>query len=309
MYHLWRYGAVGRVTTDRGRSKLLNKGSTVGSYRIDGVLGAGAMSIVYRAQQPDSSTVALKVLADELSGDPWFRARFQREARVQRTFTHPHMVPVLDFGEFASRMYIVMPVIEGPTLKALLATSDVDPWRSIRLLSQVADALDAARARDLVHRDVKPQNILVGPGDHAYLADFGFVTAGIGAPLTQTGQVLGTIDYLSPEQARGELVTGSSDVYGLACVLCEALSGNVPFPRPTPPATIFAHLAEAPPRVSQRRPELPPALDAVIARGMAKRPDDRPGSAVELLALAAEALRTAERDSAEQGLAHPATIE
>jgi serine/threonine kinase PknH len=273
------------------------------------VLGAGAMSIVYRAHRPDSSTVALKVLADELSGNPWFRARFQREAQVQRTFRHPHMVPVLDFGEFDEGMYIVMPVIEGPTLKALLATSGVDAWRSIRLLAQVADALDAARSRGLVHRDVKPQNILVGPGDHAYLVDFGFVTAGMGAPLTQTGQVLGTIDYLSPEQARGELVTGSSDVYGLACVLCESLSGNVPFPRTTPPATIFAHLAEPPPRVSERRPELPAALDAVIAHGMAKDPANRPASAVELIAMAAEALRSAERSSGEQNLAHPATIE
>jgi serine/threonine-protein kinase len=288
---------------------MLINGSPVANYRIDGVLGAGAMSIVYRAIAPDGTTVALKVLADELSGDPWFRARFEREARVQRTFVHPHMVPLLDFGETEAGMYIVMPVIEGPTLKSLLATSRVDAWRSLRLLLQVAEALDAAKARDLVHRDVKPQNILVGPGDHAYLVDFGFVTAGMGAPLTQTGQVLGTIDYLSPEQARSELVTGSSDVYGLACVLCEALTGNVPFPRTSPPATIFAHLTEPPPRVSERRPDLPRALDQVLARGMAKDPADRPTSAVELVELAADALRSAQEASAGPSLTHPAVIE
>jgi serine/threonine protein kinase len=256
------------------------------------------MSVVYRARRPDSTSVAVKVLADELSSNPWFRARFEREAHVQRTFVHPHMIPLYAFGESEEGMYIVMPVIEGPTFKAMLATSRVDHWLSLRLLSQVACALDSARARGLVHRDVKPQNILVGPGDHAYLADFGFVTAGLGAPLTQTGQVLGTIDYLSPEQARGELVTASSDVYGLACVLCEALTGNVPFPRATAPATIFAHLTEAPPRVSERRPDLPPALDEVVAQGMAKDPTVRPASAVALVELAADALRAAERVSA-----------
>jgi serine/threonine-protein kinase len=281
---------------------MLSQGSLVGTYRIDGVLGAGAMSIVYRARRPDSSPVALKLLADELAGNPWFRARFEREAEVQRTFTHPHMVPLLDFGETESGMYIVMPMIEGPTLKALLATSDLDPLPALRLLAQVAEALDAARARDLVHRDVKPQNILVGPGDQAYLADFGFVTAGVGAPLTQTGQVLGTIDYISPEQARGEEVTGSSDVYGLACCLCEALSGNVPYPRTTPAATVYAHLTEPPPRISERRPDLPAELDDVIARGMAKDPADRPGSATELLDLAFAALGA-------PSLTHPATIE
>jgi serine/threonine-protein kinase len=239
--------------------------------------------------------VALKVLSDELSGNSWFRARFEREARVQRTFAHPHVVALYDFGETEEGMYIAMQVIEGPTFKALLATSRVDPWLSVRLLSQVADALDAAAARGLAHRDVKPQNILIGPGDHAYLSDFGFVTAGVGAPLTQTGQVLGTIDYLSPEQARGEDVTASSDVYALACVLYEALTENVPFPRTTPPATVFAHLTEPPPRVSERRPGLPSALDDVIAQGMAKAPADRPPSAAALIKLAADALTSAER--------------
>jgi serine/threonine-protein kinase len=256
------------------------------------------MSVVYRARRPDSSAVALKVLAGELSGNPWFRARFEREAHVQGTFAHPHVVALYDFGETEAGMYIAMPVIEGPTFKVMLATSRVDPWLSIHLLSQVADALDTAAARGLAHRDVKPQNILVGPGDHAYLSDFGFVTAGVGAPLTQTGQVLGTIDYLSPEQARGDDVTASSDVYALACVLYEALTGNVPFPRTTPPATVFAHLTEPPPRVSERRSDLPSALDDVIAAGMAKVPADRPPSAVALIKLAADALRSEERVSA-----------
>jgi serine/threonine kinase PknH len=277
---------------------MLSPGSTVAGYRIDGVLGAGAMSVVYRARRPEGSSVALKVLAEELSGNPWFRARFEREARVQRTFAHPHVVALYDFGESEEGMYIAMPVIEGPTFKAMLATSRVEPQLSIGLLSQVAAALDAAAALGLAHRDVKPHNILVGPGDHAYLSDFGFVTAGVGAPLTQTGQVLGTIDYLSPEQARGEGVSASSDVYGLACVLYEALTGNVPFPRSTPPATIFAHLTEPPPRISELRPDLPSALDDVIAQGMAKQPADRPPSATALMKLAADALRSGERVSA-----------
>jgi serine/threonine-protein kinase len=176
-----------------------------------------------------------------------------------------------------------MRVVRGPTLKDLILSGQLDPGRAVRLLTQVAEALDAAHDVGLIHRDVKPQNILVGAHDHAYLADFGLTKAPGGSGLTEEGQFLGTIDYVSPEQARGGDATHCSDIYALAGVLCECLTGEVPFPRPSEPAVLFAHMSDPPPRLSERRSDLPPALDDVIAKGMAKDSDDRPGSATEFM--------------------------
>ncbi|MBA3263166.1 MAG: serine/threonine protein kinase [Thermoleophilaceae bacterium] len=271
---------------------MIKAGTIVAGHRIEGVLGEGSgMGLVYRATQLSlDRTVALKFLSRELSGDPQFRERFRREGRLQATINHPHIAAVYEAGETEQGMFISMFVVEGPTLKDLIHARELDASRSLQLLGQVADALDAAHAVGLIHRDVKPQNILIGSSDHAFLADFGLTKSPDVEALTETGQLLGTIDYISPEQARALPATSASDVYALACVLYECLAGQVPFYRPSEPAALFAHIVDPPPRLSARRPDLPVALDEVIVRGLAKAPVERPASAGGLLREAQRAL-------------------
>jgi hypothetical protein len=265
--------------------------TVVAGYRIDGTLGEGGMGTVYRATQLSlERVVALKVLTAELSADPGFRERFRREGLLQAALDHPHIVTVYEAGEAEGRLFLAMRMVEGPTLKDLIVRRQLDDRRALRLLTQVAEALDAAHAKGLIHRDVKPQNVLVGAGDHAYLADFGLTKGHDDAGMTETGQFVGTIDYISPEQARGESATARSDVYALTAVLCECLTGQVPFVRATEERVLLAHLSEPPPRLSQVRSELPAAMDEVVARGMAKAPADRPMSAGELMLEARRAL-------------------
>jgi hypothetical protein len=273
---------------------LLDSGTIVaGGYRIDGVLGEGGMGTVYRATQLSlNRVVALKLLSTGLSDDPNFRARFQREGQLQAALDHLHIVTVYEAGQSEQGLFLAMRLISGPTLKELITSGQLDPRRSLRLLMQVALALDAAHAAGLIHRDVKPHNILIGERDHAYLADFGLTnTPDDTGTLTGTGQFVGTIDYISPEQIRGQSATGASDVYALAGVMCECLTGQVPFPRATEEATINAHLVDPPPRVTERRPDLPVELDDVIAAGLAKDPAKRPATA-RALVLAATATLT-----------------
>jgi serine/threonine-protein kinase len=180
-------------------------------------------------------------------------------------------------------LFLAMRMIQGPTLKDEIVGRRLEPDRALGVLTQVADALDAAHQVGLIHRDVKPQNILIAEGDHAYLADFGFTKGRDDISLTENGQIVGTIDYVSPEQARGDEATPRSDVYALAAVVYESLAHEVPYPRPSDPAVLYAHMVEAPPRLTERRPDLPAALDEVIARGMAKQADDRPASPGELM--------------------------
>jgi serine/threonine protein kinase len=267
----------------------------VAGYRIDGVLGEGAMSTVYRATQLSlNRVVALKLLATELSSDPGFRTRFQREGERQAALDHPHIVTVYEAGQIDEYLFLAMSLVAGPTLKELIREGDLDPRRSVRLLAQVAQALDEAHRAGLIHRDIKPQNILVGPDDHAYLADFGLLKAIDDAdPLTRTGQFIGTIDYVAPEQVQGDPASAASDSYALAAVLYECLTGQVPFPRANQAATLHAHVMAPPPRVSEVRPDLPEALDEVIAYGMAKDPAARPAESSELMREATRALATA----------------
>jgi serine/threonine protein kinase len=270
---------------------LLEAGTIVSGYRIDGTLGEGGMAAVYQATQLSlNRVVALKLLAPNLSDDPGFRARFQREGHVQAALDDEHIVTVYEAGESEYGLFLAMRLIRGPTLKRLILDDQLDPRRSVRLLTQVAHALDAAHAAGLIHRDIKPQNILIGKGDHAYLADFGLIRAPDEARLTGTGQFIGTIDYVAPEQIQGEPATPASDCYALAGVLYECLTGEVPFPKPSEAATLHAHVMSPPPSVSERRPDLPPALDEVIAEGMAKDPWARPSPAAELIQAAARAL-------------------
>jgi hypothetical protein len=268
--------------------------TVVAGYRIDGTLGEGGMGTVYRATQLSlERVVALKVLTAELSADPAFRERFRREGLLQAALDHPHIVTVYEAGEADGRLFLAMRMVEGPTLKDLIVRRQLDDRRALRLLTQVAEALDAAHVKGLIHRDVKPQNVLVGAGDHAYLADFGLTKGHDDAGMTETGQFVGTIDYISPEQARGERATARSDVYALTAVLCECLTGQVPFVRATEERVLLAHLSEPPPRLSEVRSDLPAAMDDVVARGMAKAPEDRPASAGELMLEARRALGAA----------------
>jgi len=249
------------------------------------------MGAVYQATQLSlNRVVALKLLASSLSQDAGFRARFEREGQVQAALDHDHIVTVYEAGQSEYGLFLAMRLIPGPTLKQLILDDSLDPRRSVRLLAQVAHALDAAHAAGLIHRDVKPQNILIGKGDHAYLADFGLIKAPDEARLTGTGQFIGTIDYVAPEQIQAEPATAASDIYALTGVLYECLTGEVPFPKPSEAAVVHAHVMEPPPKVSERRPDLPPALDAVIAQGMAKDPWSRPALAGVLIQSASRAL-------------------
>jgi hypothetical protein len=285
----------------------MRPGDQLAGYRIESVLGRGGMGVVYAATQLSlNRTVALKVLPVDLRDDPVFRARFRREGEIQAAIDHPNIVTVYEAGETDEGLYLAMRRVRGTTLKHLIVAREVDGERAVRLLRPIADALDAAHAAGLTHRDVKPQNILVGDGDHAYLADFGLTRSATEPGLTKTGQFVGTVDYVAPEQIRGEQASAASDIYALAAVLYESLCGEVPYPRPSEHAVLFSHLSEPPPRVTEQRPELPPALDQVIARGMAKEPDERPSSATELVGDAARAITTGELPAATR-IAAPAT--
>ena len=263
---------------------MLEQGRILGNYRIDGVLGRGGMGVVYEATQISlQRTVALKVIGAEVSADDAFRERFRREGLIQAGLDHPHIVTVFEAGEHDHHLFIAMRLVRGPTLKDMIIGRELDAGRALRILRPIADALDTAHQAGLIHRDIKPQNILVGPRDHAYLADFGLTKATGERGLTRTGQFVGTIDYISPEQISGGEATSRTDIYALGAVLFEALTGVVPYPKPSDAAVLYAHVAEEPPRVSAQRPELPDALDPVIAAAMAKSPGDRPETAAAFL--------------------------
>jgi serine/threonine-protein kinase len=231
-------------------------GSTLAGYRLGERLGRGGMGVVYRAEHLRlGRPAAVKVVLPELADDPDFRARFEREARIAATLEHPHVVAVYDAGEAQGTLYLAMQLIEGGDLAAeLRARGTLEPERALRLCEQVAEALDAAHARGLVHRDVKPANILL---DHqgAYLSDFGLVKHG--EATTRTGNVVGTIHYAAPEQIEGRELDGRADQYALACILHQCLSGAPPFERDSDVATMQAHLRDVPPRISERRPGCP----------------------------------------------------
>ena len=262
-------------------------------YRIESMLGRGGMGIVYEATQLSlKRPIALKILYPHLSQDPVFRARFRREGELQAAIDHPHIVTVYEAGEADEGLFLAMRLIRGSTLKDLIVAGELDGEDAVRLLLPIAEALDSAHAAGLTHRDIKPQNILVGPGGHAYLADFGLTRSAADPGLTKTGQFVGTIDYVSPEQIRGEEASPASDVYALTAVLYECLCGVVPFPKPSDVAVLNAHVSDPPPRVTEHRPELPPAVNEVIARGMAKEASERQTSATEMIVQADRAIST-----------------
>jgi ABC-type transport system substrate-binding protein/predicted Ser/Thr protein kinase len=265
-------------------------GSLVAGYRIVSLLGEGSTGTVYLGER-EGERVALKVLGPEFARDERFRRRFMRESEIAASLSHPNVVPIFGFGEADGELYLAMRHVEGPDLRALLNREGaLDPVRALDLLGQIASALDDAHARGLVHRDVKPANILL-EGEHAYLADFGLAKhASSASSLTGERSFVGTIAYVAPEQVKGEKIDGRADVYSLGCVLHEALTGAPPFDRESELAVVYAHLNELPPRVSDVRPELPETLDRVLRKAMAKEPRQRFASCGEAIAAANAAL-------------------
>jgi serine/threonine-protein kinase len=256
---------------------------TLGDYRIEGLVGAGRMGVVYRAIDPSGRKVALKVLRDDVAIDPIYRERFRREGRMLTSLNHPHVIPIYGMGEIDGLLYIATR-LTASTLKDLVVAGPIPVDDALTILSAVADALDAAHAAGVIHRDIKPANVLMDPGPRAYLTDFGLARDPTGFALTAPGQVLGTIDYMAPELLEGVRIGPATDIYALACLAVETLTGQVPFLRDSDAATTYAHVMGAPPSVSERRPELPVALDDVIAAGMAKAPGNRPATAGTLIA-------------------------
>jgi YVTN family beta-propeller protein len=261
-------------------------GSTFAGYRVDNVIGRGGMGVVFKATDLSlERPVALKLIAPELAEDERFTARFLREPRLAAALDHPNVVPIYEAGDSDGQLYLAMRYVEGSDLKAVLeAEHSLGPGRAIRVLTQVAAALDAAHRRGLVHRDVKPGNVLLDEDDNVYLTDFGITTHVDGAS-ADTGRMLGTLSYLSPEQIRGEAVDGRSDAYALACILYECLAGSPPFSRETEAETLWAHMHDAPPSLSGYS-----ALDPVLLKGLAKEKHDRFASCAALVEAAASAL-------------------
>ncbi|MDT5146253.1 MAG: serine/threonine protein kinase, bacterial [Mycobacterium sp.] len=266
-------------------------GTTFGNYNITRLLGKGGGGVVYEAYDTGKGrTVALKILADEFSANTTFRTRFQRESRVAAMLHEPHVIPIHDWGEVDGNLYIDMRLVQGQTLSDLIADGPLDPNRAVAIIGQVAAALDAAHAEGLIHRDVKPQNIIVTPADFVYLVDFGIAQTKADPRLTTAGIQIGTLNYMAPERFSDKVTTPAVDVYSLACVLHETLTGDAPFAGDSIEHLVAAHIAVPPPRPSVANPNLPAALDEVVARGMAKHPDDRYGTAGGLARAAQRAL-------------------
>src|SRR5438876_3144444 len=261
--------------------------SEVAGYRIVELLGRGGMSVVYRAEHVRlGRPAALKLLAATL-GQGDHRERYLRESKLAASLDHPSIVPIYDAGEEDGLLYIAMAYVEGSDLKTLLVREGKLPLRrTLRIVGQIASALDAAHARGLVHRDVKPANILIGPDDRAYLSDFGVVKELAAAGTTRTGSFVGTIEYCAPEQIEGKDVDARADVYALACVLYECVVGTSPFHRSSDVAVLNAHLHASPPKLSKAAPDLPPALEPLLAKALSKSPLDRYASCGELVAAA-----------------------
>jgi len=264
----------------------LRVGTRVGAYEIEEVAGRGGMGVVYRAKHVHlGRTVALKVLVPELIEDAGFRERFLRESRLAASINHPSIITTYDAGEADDLLYIAMQYVDGAHLGELLQdASGLEPRRALSFLNQIAAALDAAHAHGIVHRDVKPANVLID-SERCYLTDFG-LTKRISSQtaLTAKGQFVGTVHYMAPEQIKAEAVDARTDVYALGCLAYQALVGRVPFERDSEVAIVYSHLQEPPPSLTGTRPDLPTGLDGVLAAALAKKKEDRQASCGQLVA-------------------------
>src|SRR3954447_7403778 len=293
----------------------LEPGSVFSGHRIEAVAGRGGMGVVYRATQLAlDRTVALKVIAPGLLEDQTVRSRFVRESKVAASIDHPNVIPIYYAGDEGGIAYIAMRYVAGDDIRSLVRREgQLTPERAARIVAQLGSALDDAHAAGLVHRDIKPANVLLTAEDHVYLTDFGLTKHALSvAGSTKPGHWVGTLDYVAPEQIRGERIDARADVYALGCLLFFALTGVVPFRRETDEARLWAHLSEPPPRPTHPGPQIPPpprptdlvpeipaAFDAVVERALAKDPEDRYPSAGDLgrAALAAAAnKRPSERE-------------
>jgi serine/threonine protein kinase len=293
-------------------------GDQVAGYRIERQLGRGGMGVVYLAEQVRLRRwVALKLIVPELAQDDEFRRRFERESQMAASLDHPNVIPVYEAGEADGALFISMRYVEGHDLRTLIRSSgQIEPGRAARIVAQLGSALDAAHARGLVHRDVKPANVLVSgapASEHVYLTDFGLTKhVSSQSGMTRTGQWVGTLDYVAPEQISGGPLDARVDVYSLGCVLFEALTGQVPYPRDSDVAKMYAHLNEPPARVSQLVPSAGPAFDPVVERALAKQPEQRYPSTGDLgraaLAAAEGQRYTAPERSVAAGSAAPVTV-
>ena len=260
-------------------------GTTFGRYRVESPIGRGGMGVVYLATDLSlERPVALKLIAPELTDDKRFRERFFKEPRLAASLDHPNVIPIYEAGESDGQLYLAMRYVEGSDLSTILEQEGtLSPERALAILGQIAGALGAAHRRGLVHRDVKPANVLLDEDGHAYLTDFG-ITKQLGRASTDTGRVVGTLDYLAPEQIRGDPVDGRTDCYSLACVLYELLSGAPPFRRETDAETMWAQMQQEPPPLRAY-----PALDPVLRKALAKEKGDRYATATEFIEAARRA--------------------
>jgi serine/threonine protein kinase len=267
------------------------------------------MGVVYRATDTElDRTVALKLLAPELAHDDSFRRRFVSESKIAASLEHPNVIPIYRAGESEGRLFIAMRYVPGHDLRErLLDAGRLEPAVAARLLQQVASALDAAHGESLVHRDVKPANVLLGREDHAYLSDFGLSKRTTDDRETATGQLVGTLDYIAPEQIRGEGIGVHTDVYSLGCMAFHLLTGSVPFPVSTQEGKLLAHIQEPPPRPSRIVPGLASEFDAVIARAMRKQPERRYATAGHLGDAIARAAAAQEAAGARRASRSPVT--
>jgi serine/threonine protein kinase, bacterial len=275
------------------------EGSTFGPYLLRRLVGRGGMGDVYEAEDTvRERIVALKLMSQTLSSDPVFRSRMQREARTAGRLQEPHVVPIHDFGEIDGQIYVDMRLIDGKDLAAIVSRyGPLSPPRAVAIVRQIGSALDAAHAAGVMHRDVKPENILISADDFAYLVDFGIASATSDEKLTQFGTTVGTVKYMAPERFSESDVTYRADIYALACVLYECLTGSPPY-QGDQLSVMSAHLHQAIPRPSAVRPGIPVAFDRVIARGMAKNPEDRYATCGDLSADAYSALAMPDQDRA-----------
>ena len=276
-------------------------GTMFGPYHLKRLLGRGGMGEVYEAEHTVKEwTVAVKLMSDQFSNDPVFRERMKREARIAGRLQEPHVVPIHEYGEIDGKMFLEMRLIEGIDLDSMLKRfGPLTPPRAVAIISQVASALDAAHAAGVMHRDIKPPNILVTRDDFAYLVDFGIASATTDEKLTQLGTAVGTWKYMAPERFSDGDVTYRADIYALACVLHECLTGSPPYKADSAGVLVTAHLMDPIPQASTQRAGIPKSLDAVIAKGMAKKPEDRYASAGDLARAAREALSDPDQDHAD----------
>ncbi len=276
-----------------GRGEVMDE-KPFGRYRLVSLIGEGGMGQVFRAFDTETErTVAVKVLPPHLAKDEKFQERFRREAHAAAGLADPHIVPIHDFGEIEGRLYVDMRLIDGRDLEAVLADGPMDPERAVSIIEQVAGALDAAHRIGLVHRDVKPTNVLVGERDFAYLIDFGIARGTGEVGVTSTGQTIGTLSYMAPERFATGMADFRSDVYALACVLYQCLTGMRPYAGDSLEQQIAGHMIAPPPRPSAHRLGIPSTFDEVIATGLAKDPDRRYQTASDLGHAARRALTAA----------------